>query len=275
MTSRGSTLVAGLVLAGAVLACDGDESTEQPRSPLFPVIPDAWVNRETYNIMTGIWAGHGVDAAGTNHWTIARPQRRTFAERFAPESRYFQAWFGAYTVFDTAKERSWGIGPAGPELRLIGLFAADQRSWLQVYGDPVPLAEVRDAANLPMEETTRLGHPAWRVSAEMITHLDVGDYNPTRPEDVAFVLAYEYDDVEFDASGLVVPRAAWAAEVASYQQVTLVGELWAWYCPVVGKTHVIYGNGVRFDPRSGESRETYPLIRDEVRALAAGIRCHR
>lgn len=227
------------------------ESTDGIK-PLFTYLPDSWVPPLEQS-MDHIW--EPLCLRGMNYFTFGRPKSELtgYAERSNPFSKYYQAWFGVYVIKSTAKH----FGFESDEVRIeeLGKLAEfDQRAWLKAMNDPQPVAKFVDFG----EKIKVLidGKERFLYEMSLISHSDLTE---SQDSNLAKMLG-------------MPPKSEWGHELSAYHELTLKGIYGAWYEELYDVTIVIYGCGSVFKTSSGQVYDHYQKIKEELLALARGIK---
>jgi len=225
--------------------------------PEFLNLADAWYPSPFSIDMSDYWKEAGIPFGGMNYYLLTTPAAgNSWSERFNPDSKYFQAWVGVYTVSDS-NGVVYGIQSGELDAQAIVLLAvADQTHWLEEFaGITSPIVKVDDTVPLTKEATTIDGSPGWKVTCRLKTQSDTGDYNQESGL----------------PSFLVVPKAAWESRIASNQEISLDICLYVWHSDQYGELNVSYYNSTSFADLSGNAVDTKPAVFGELDAIARSI----
>lgn len=96
----------------------------------FSHLNKEWLATNVVYEMDAIWKAQGLDAIGTNYFTIGSLKNNK-STRFDSDSPYFQSWIGGYIVKFSQKKK-WTINDH------FKLGVADQINWLKTYDDKNP-----------------------------------------------------------------------------------------------------------------------------------------
>lgn len=254
-----------LLLLTVALACGCKKESENPvappaeglADPAFRYISSNWLN-QVFNLrMDDIWHYYGIRARGQNYYFFPKPtQAQTYFDRFNPQSDYFQAWFGAYTVEDS-NNTTYALSNNTIDTRaIIQLSIADQKAWLISFaGLPQPTVSIDTSVALNVEQTHIDGRSGWRITGRIITNVDVGVNNPQ----------FNY------STFLIVPSTAWQGLIGSYATIKLDVVSYVWYAPENRELNVIYYNGVDFNDLMGTHHRTLPQIATELDSMALSV----
>jgi hypothetical protein len=251
-----------LALIVSIVGCRAnDDNSAVPsakglRNPAFSYISSNWRDRPYKIRMDDIWQDEGIDAQGQNYYFFPRPtQGHKHSERFNPQSDYFQAWFGIYTIENT-NDTIYALSDDGIDAQaIIELAIADQRAWLRTLGLSQPSAELDDSVPLNVSQIEIDGRSGWKIAGTLNTNADVGLNNPR--------------------SGLpallIAPSAAWQENIESYGFVKQEAVFYVWYAPENKELNVVYYTGVEFDDVSNSHHRTLSLISAELESMALSV----
>jgi hypothetical protein len=225
--------------------------------PEFPNTADAWYPSAFSIDMSDYWSSAGIPFGGMNYYLLTKPVAgNSWSERFNPDSKYFQAWLGVYTVSDS-NGVTYGIQDGELDAKATVLLGVtDQINWLKDFaGIPSPIVKVDDTIPVTKEATTILGSPGWKITCRLKAQADTGDNNQQSGL----------------PSLLVVPKTAWNSRISSNQEISLDICLYVWHSDQHGQLNVIYYNSTSFTDRSGNALDTKPAIFGELDAIARSI----
>ena len=117
--------------------------------------------------------GYPVEAAAYSHFGGFNLSR-VYSDFVNPESDYYQAWIGAYVVFDSKRRSHFGFDDEGRPLQqdAMDVLEADQRLVLGGAGCPNRFPDgrrVRLAGDMTATETDRHGERWWRLDGKAET----------------------------------------------------------------------------------------------------------
>ena len=117
--------------------------------------------------------GYPVEAAAYSHFGGFNLSR-VYSDFVNPESDYYQAWVGAYVVFDNERRNHFGFDDEGRPLQrdAMDVLEADQRLVLGGSGCPNRFPDgrrVRLAGDMTATETDRQGERWWRLDGKAET----------------------------------------------------------------------------------------------------------
>lgn len=219
-----------------------------------------WINGVMIFDMTPIWRKHGIDAKGTNYYTIGKVENG-LSSRFDPLSPYYQAWLGCYIVqFD--KYRDWGVQEH------FSLGEADQKYWLKLYGDSSPLATTskNDFKHLGKIEISGFSGKIYEGAAW--SHSDVGLRNKRTflyllMSACANIMNFSNRSLKLKG-GNFIPNQLKDNKIDSYQKIYLKG-----YFAIVEldkKTRaVLYVNATNFEIENGVKTDYFSKIKDDLK----------
>jgi hypothetical protein len=100
----------------------------------FAFIPEPWINGWMIFDITRRWARHGIKAYGVNYFTVGSLSNN-LSTRFIRDQIQYQSWLGAYLVkFKNDKDFTLQDH--------FNLAIADQKNWLESFGDSDPFIEM-------------------------------------------------------------------------------------------------------------------------------------
>jgi len=81
----------------------------------FATTAKGWIRTPLKVPMDDIWRDK-IGRKGMNYFLVGAPSSllKTYSSRFDPESRYYQAWFGCYTVLDEPDGHPYGFENGQP-----------------------------------------------------------------------------------------------------------------------------------------------------------------
>lgn len=126
-----------------------------------------WIDGTMVFDMTPVWKKHGINARGINYYTIGAV-KDDLSSRYNPNSPYYQAWYGGYIV-QFSKNRTWNVDDH------YALGEADQKQWLEMYGDESPLALMEKNNSRLIKEVEISGYKGKLYEGGGWSHSDVGD----------------------------------------------------------------------------------------------------
>lgn len=196
----------------------------------FQHIPTPWI---TYPVKTRLQQAKQL--MNTRQWWLGyfflggqRAPSMPWLARFDPLDTHYQAWTGAYLIWNPHTDRCIGFEgdePVLEELATIGV--GDQTSWLRSFGDPNPTVHITRADPLDPQEFHPLAKAAFL--GEMITHSDI---SPRGPVDWRYRLLFGQP-----------PRSAFEV-VKPHHELLLRGYYVAWPLPPFNATIILYGAAV-------------------------------
>lgn len=261
--------IAYIILIATVLGssfeCKKDDNPVVPppaglADPSFRIISPGWLNQVFKQWMNDIWHNSGIGAKGMNYFFFPLPApSHTYSERFNPQSRYFQCWFGAYTVEDS-NNATYGLsGDSIDASAIVQLSLADQKAWLQSFaGLSQPSAVIDTTVPVQVAAASVDGRSGWKITARLNSNADVGANNPQS----------NYPSI------LLIPSSAWQGLVASYTPVKLEVVSYVWYAPENRELNIVYYNGVMFDDSLGVHHRTLPQLSSELDSMALAVTVH-
>ncbi|NOY06027.1 MAG: hypothetical protein GXO82_05275, partial [Chlorobi bacterium] len=128
-----------LFLVALLLAsCSSNETAPPARvgleDPVFNYISDDWIPQYYKMSMNSIWQAEGINRQGFNYYFLPKAVApNACSERFNPASKYFQSWFGTYTIADNQDGVYAVVNDDLVVDEIIRLAIADQRAWLRNF----------------------------------------------------------------------------------------------------------------------------------------------
>ncbi len=166
--------------------------------------------------------GYRIESTAFSHYGGFKLSR-TYSDFVNPDSEYYQAWVGAYYVFDGEAREHYGFDEEGELVPsdALDLVEADQRMALGDFGCPNWFPDgrrLRLNGELTTSQVERRDGPWWRVDGKVETWS--GYHRGKFPEGKL---------PHYWGSG-VVPADA-AHPVDNYHPLTLTGSVWLRYRP--------------------------------------------
>jgi hypothetical protein len=117
--------------------------------------------------------GYPLEAAAYSHYG-GYNLSRVYSDFVNPDSDYYQAWLGAYVVFDSEERKHFGFNDQGQPVQqeALDVLEADQRLVLDGAGCPNKFSDgrfVRLIGDLTATEADRDGERWWRLDGEAET----------------------------------------------------------------------------------------------------------
>ena len=232
-------------------------SAEGLVDPSFNNVSTNWYN-QVFNLrMDNIWQSQGINAKGQNYYFFARPtQSRTYSDRFNPESKYFQAWFGAYTIEDM-NSTTYAISKNSVDAKaILKVAVADQIAWLQSFaGLAQPTVSIDTSVAINVSQIQIDSRSGWKITGRLNSNVDVGFHNPTS----------NYPPL------LIIPTSAWLGFVESYVNIKLDVVSYVWYAPENKELNIVYYNGVDFTDANGAHHSTLNQISAELDSMTYSV----
>lgn len=153
---------------------------------------------------------------------------RLYSDFVCPDSPYYQAWLGAYVVFDDENRRAFGFDEQGDFVpdEVLAVLEADQRLVYRSAGCPRKFPDgnlVRPRGQLTGEKVKHAGLSWWRISGEADTW---STYHRGGSAQASRLRSKVYG---------VVPSSA-EHEVDDYHPLHYRGEFWMRYFPEYNAT---------------------------------------
>ena len=188
---------------------------------------------------------------------------RVYSDFVNPDSRYYQAWIGAYVIFDGERRKHFGFDDSGRPVQqeALDLVEADQRMALGDFGCPHWHAggqRLRLIGDLTAATVDGGAERWWRMDGKMETW---SGYH--RGKNPAGKMPHYW------GSGVVPKDAAHAVE--DYHPLTYTGSVWLCYRPewraTCGKFYVY----PEFTDRNGETVTKGQQIAGECEAILDAV----
>jgi hypothetical protein len=207
--------------------------------------------------MDNIWQSQGLNAKGQNYYFFAKPtQSRTYSDRFNPESNYFQAWFGAYTIEDMNNTTYALLNNSLDAKAILQIAVADQIAWLKSFaGLSQPKVSIDTTVALNISQIQIDSRSGWKITGRLNSNVDVGVNNPTT----------NYPSL------LIIPTIAWQGLVGSYSNIKLEVVSYVWYAPENKELNIVYYNGIDFIDLKGVRHSTLNQISAELDSMAYSV----
>lgn len=136
---------------------------------LFPKVAPGWIQGCATVDLSRNWRKFGLDATGIDYFTMGA-LGNGISTRFDPAAYQFQSWIGGYLV-KVDRPRTWGFHES------LGLAVVDQLDWLEHYGDPYPICELR-ASQFDNAGAIQVGsHKGQLYVGGGRSHADIGSAN--------------------------------------------------------------------------------------------------
>jgi hypothetical protein len=189
---------------------------------------------------------------------------RLYSDYLHPDSPYYQAWLGAYVVFDKEGQRAFGFDERGdfvPE-QVLAVLEADQRLVYRSAGCPLKFPDgnvVNLRGQLAGHKAEHDGQSWWCISGEADTWATY--YRGGSPE---------ASRLRRRAYG-VVPSSA-KHQVDDHHPLRYSGEFWMRYFPEYGATCAKFYICSSYVDRRGEEVRKGDSIEPECRKLLKNIK---
>jgi hypothetical protein len=166
--------------------------------------------------------GRPVEAAAYSRFGGFNLSRR-YSDFLCPDSLYYQAWLGAYVVFDDESRSAFGFDEQGAFVpdEVLAVLEADQRLVYRSAGCPCKFPDgnlVRLRGELTGEKVEHAGLPWWRISGQADTW---STFRRGGSPEASRLRSKVY--------GIVPPSADY--EVDDYHPLCYRGEFWMRYSP--------------------------------------------
>jgi hypothetical protein len=206
--------------------------------------------------------GYPVEAAAYSHFGGFNLSR-VYSDFVNPESDYYQAWIGAYVVFDNERRSHFGFDDEGRPLQrdALDVLEADQRLVLGGAGCPNRFPDgrrVRLAGDMTATEIDRHGERWWRLDGKAETW---SAYHRGSSRDRHWRSEAGYGRVPDDA-----PHP-----VDDFHQLTYRGSFWLRYFPEWRATCARFYIIPEYTDRSGELVTKGQQVKSECQAIVERI----
>lgn len=238
-----------------------NQKTEPPEQEngykaTFKDLPSQWTDLIKQNMETH-W--QSINRRGMNYFAIGKAEgENQYSNRVNPDSKYYQAWVGAYVLSGKNKlfmsMENNEINNKMEEVipQLIRLAELDQQTWLYATGDPNPLATTLPLSKVETVSKFGLNIPLFK--AKMNSHSD---------------LTYQSHEL----SGLLgLPtRNIWAARLDPHHDVTLSAYYLSFYDAEKKLLVVAYANSAGYINKLGISQDYENAIKEELISIIKSI----
>jgi hypothetical protein len=206
--------------------------------------------------------GYAVEAAAYSRFGGFNLSR-LYSDFLNPDSPYYQAWLGAYVVFDNENRRAFGFDQHGAFVpdEVLAVLEADQRLVYRSAGCPRKFTDgnlVRLRGQFTGEKEEHDGESWWRISGEADTW---STYRRGSSPEARRLRSKVYG---------VVPRSA-AHDVDDYHPLCYGGEFWMRYFPEHKATCARFYIWPYYTDRRGREVRKGESIVPECRALLKNI----
>ncbi len=225
----------------------------------FTALPEQWLQAKAIYPMDQVWKREGLDAVGTNYFTIGDIENG-LSSRFDPLSPYYQAWLGCYIV-QFNKKRSWEINDH------FRLGEADQKNWLRIYGDTNPRVDVDWDHVETLDPIQISGFASSLYRGNIFSDTDVGDskislYNKLQLAGLAEFFNKTNPTLRVTAANLL-PKWQSDSPIGSYQNIQLRG-----YVAILDITDsvkaVAYANAAVIKTKDGQTHDHFQTLDSEL-----------
>ncbi len=224
------------------------------------------------SVMSDYWHNDNLGVCGNNYWTLGKPESAGSSSRFSPNSRMYQAWLGAYTCLPD-HENAGLIKDGMPDMGLVKRLAEiDQRTWLHLYGDPEPFAEL---AKHSLVGNMRIdSRPGWVYYGEIASHSDVGFSGPAHSEPYKIARRMRLDAEVNPGEDFFAPSPAlWEGTVSPYHNILLKG--FFAIVPVEHTVVCVYINGAEFMDSSGRHHDTWRSLAKDAMDIIESVKIEK
>jgi hypothetical protein len=231
----------------------------------FPVRGTAWIwptLKVDLSASLSEVVGYPVEAAAYSHYGGYNVSRK-YADFVNPDSNYYQAWIGAYIIFDNERREHFGFdGDGRPVLRdAQDVVEADQRLVYWAAGCPNKFPDgrlVRPRGEWAITEVESRGERWWRLDGEAETW-SAYHCGKTR----------EGNWRHYWASGQVPPDSP--HPVDDFHPLTYYGSIWLSYRPDWRATCAKFYICPEYTDRNGRTVARDARVEAECQAILDGI----
>jgi hypothetical protein len=215
----------------------------------FSNLPAQWTNPLKQNMETH-W--QSINRRGMNYFALGKAEgENQFSNRSNPDSKYYQAWVGAYVL--SGKEKLFAsmenseINERMEEVlsEMAMLAQLDQKTWLFAAGDPQPLATSPSLTKTETVSKFGLNIPLYQGTIN--SHSDLTD----RSNEIS------------DLVGMP-PTSAWGSRLDAYHDVTLSVYYLPFYDAQKQLLVVVYGASARFTDKLGKAYNYENALKAEL-----------
>ena len=151
-----------MILVILVFGCSDKDINSSSRTglsdPNFQYISPDWIPQYNKMSMRSIWLEHGIDRDGFSYYFLPKAMApNTCSERFNPLSKYFQSWFGVYTISDNSNGVYAIQDNKLDAAEIIRLGIADQEAWIHNFaGLNIPTVFLDSSYTITVENNNGL-----------------------------------------------------------------------------------------------------------------------
>ncbi|MCP2604938.1 hypothetical protein NLC29_02150, partial [Candidatus Aminicenantes bacterium AH-873-B07] len=209
--------------------------------------------------MDNIWK-HRIKRKGMNYFIMGAPKSifSNYIERFNPKSKFYQAWFGCYTVLDGENKIPYGFRKDNPIWEeFIKLAIEDQNAWLYTYGVKNP--DTKIIRQIGKTKIIYIGNrKAYLSFWEGESKSDLNEKGSISPE-LNRLLG-------------IPPKEDWNKIVKAHHKLILKGFFIVWRQSPYPATFCCYGCGVKFKTINGKVIDTFELLKNDLLEMAKVIK---
>jgi hypothetical protein len=225
----------------------------------FTHIPDTWINSWMTFDMKKSWAKHGIHARGVNYFTMGS-LKSDISSRFIHTEKQYQSWLGGYLV-QFEEEKDFTLQDH------LNLAIADQKNWLEDFGDPDPFIKMPHES-AAKEEDVQWGNYRGKLYEFRggISHSDEGNktsnlHNRIIMNLMAAMFNHRNTGLKLRGRNFIFDDKTGFYD--NYETVTLRG-----YIAIIdldpATKLVLYGNGTAILNKDGSEVDYFPLIRKDI-----------
>jgi hypothetical protein len=225
-------------------------------------LPSDWIDGEMVFNMTPVWKKYGIDATGVNYFTVGG-LKKDLSSRFDYQSPYYQSWLGGYIV-KFKESRTWTIQDH------FNLGEADQKNWLDLYGDPQPEGNIPRDGLKHMGQVIISGYKGQLYEGGGWSHSDVGEH--ARGFLLSAMMSACANIFNFSNSTLALsgknflPNWNCDSSLNSYHNVRLLGYIAILELDEKHKA-VLYANATQFTDKHNKRYDYFGKLRPELKRI--------
>ena len=207
--------------------------------------------------------GYPVEAAAYSHFGGFN-LNNSYCDFINPDSKYYQAWIGAYTVFDSDRRKHFGFDDEGKPIQQerVDILQADQAMVYWAAGCPKKFPDGHLVKLLPDATDTEVeidGQRWWRMDGKAETWSAYHRGKSPHPN------WYHYYNYGMTPQGAPHP-------VDDFHPLTYTGAIWTRYSPEWGATCAKFYILPEYVDRNGEKVTKGQQLKDECEAIVDRIR---
>lgn len=223
----------------------------------FKQIPDTWINGWMTFGMERSWAKHNINALGVNYFTLGAITEDGISSRFVRSKKQYQSWLGAYLV-KFKNKTNFTLQDH------YNLAIADQKNWLDDFGDPNPFMQMPEQNTTKAEDITVGGYEGKLYEfLGGLSHSDVGGGSDNLYNKIIMVLTVSMFNKVNPQLNLKMNSFIPNNFSTNYETVILKG-----YIAIIDLEEnikvILYGNGATLVDKGGQKIDYYPLLKQDI-----------